>query len=265
MKLVKNTLLAAALTLSLASAAMATPSTQIWIPSTDVKGFGEVNVGIDFYGRFASKDTAGYNMYDVGATVGVSPLENLKLEIGVDYLTNNIQGAGHTADHHPIYFNAKLGTPEDGFGIKGLPAFAVGVYNLGTVDKAETVGSTRQNIMYGLVAKTLPVIGRISAGGYVGSERALRTAYNPKNNNSGVMASWDRSMTEISDKLWLAVDYMSGNNANGALSMGGSWAFNKNVSLLVGTVFFNPFYKPSGAGDLPGGKPAFTTQLDINF
>ena len=63
----------------------------------------------------------------------------------------------------------------------------------------------------------------------------------------------------------LAVDFMSGYNANGALSVGGSWAFSKNVSLLVGTEFFNPFYKSSGAGDLPGGKPAFTTQLDINF
>jgi len=267
MKSVRSMILAAALTLSFASAAMATPSTQVWIPSPDVKGFKEVNFGIDYYGRFSQDASAGYNMYDIGATVGVSPFENLKLEIGVDYLTNNIQGGGHTADNHPIYFNAKMGTPEDAFGIKGMPAFAVGIYNLGTVDKVETVGSTRQNIVYGLVGKTLPVIGRLSAGGYHGSSRALATAANGKetNNNNGVMASWDRTMTEVSDKLWLAVDYMSGNNANGALSVGGSWAFSKNVSLLVGTVFFNPFYKPSGAGDLPGGKPAFTTQLDITF
>ena len=265
MKFVRHSVLAASLTLTLASAALATPSTQVWIPSPDVKGFKEVNIGIDYYGRFSQKDTAGPNYYDVGVTVGVSPLENLKLEVGVDYLTSNLQNSQHTADHHPIYFNAKLGTPEDAFGIKGLPALAVGVYNLGTVDKPETVGSTRQNIVYGLVGKTLPVIGRLSAGGYYGSERALKTAYNPKNNNSGLMASWDRTISEISDKLWLSVDYMSGNNANGALSLGGSWAFSKNVSLLVGTVFFNPFYKPSGAGDLPGGKPAFTTQLDINF
>ena len=271
MKSVRSMILAAALTLSCATAALATPSTQVWIPSPDVKGFKEVNFGIDYYGRFSQKNTdggTGLNMYDVGATVGVSPFENLKLEIGVDYLTNNIQGGGHTADNHPFYFNAKMGTPEDAFGIKGMPALAVGIYNLGTVDKPESaVNSTRQNIVYGLVGKTLPVIGRLSAGGYHGSARALATAANGKetNNNNGVMASWDRTMTEISDKLWLAVDYMSGNNANGALSVGGSWAFSKNVSLLVGTVFFNPFYKPSGAGDLPGGKPAFTTQLDINF
>lgn len=264
MKVIKTALMAAAITASLATVAMATPSTQIWIPSPDVKGFKEVNFGIDYYGRFSSKADAGPNYYDAGVTVGVSPLENIKLEVGVDYLTSNLQN-DNAFDSHPIYFNAKLGTPEDAFGIKGLPAFAVGIYNLGTVDKPETVGSTRQNIVYGLVGKTFPVIGRISAGGYYGSERALKTTYNPSKNNSGVMASWDRSMTEISDKLWLAVDYMSGNNANGALSVGGSWAFSKNVSLLVGTVFFNPFYKPSTTGDLPGGKPAFTTQLDINF
>jgi hypothetical protein len=263
MKSVRSMILAAALTLSFASAAMATPSTQVWIPSPDVKGFGEVNFGIDSYIRFSPKTDAGTNIYDVGATVGVLPFEKLKLEIGIDYLTS-LKQDDNKADNHPFYFNAKLGTPEDAF-FKGMPSLAVGVYNMGTYDKIENGLSTRQNIAYGLVGKTLPVIGRLSAGGYYGSERALATTYNPSNNNSGIMASWDRSMTEISDKLWLAVDYMSGNNANGALSFGGSWAFNKNVSLLVGTVFFNPFYKSSGTGDLPGGKPAFTTQLDINF
>ena len=117
------------------------------------------------------------------------------------------------------------------------------------------------------------MIGRLSAGGYYGSERALAFGTNQKNNNTGVMASWDRSMPEISDKLWLAVDYMGGNNANGEVSVGGSWTFSKNVSLIVGVVFFNPFYQTSsfdpsngnGGNINPGGKPALTTQLDIAF
>jgi hypothetical protein len=58
---------------------------------------------------------------------------------------------------------------------------------------------------------------------------------------------------------------MSGNNANGEISLGASWAFSKQVTVLVGAVFFNPFYNPSGTGDLPGGKPAFTTQLTVNL
>ncbi len=264
MKSVRSMILAAALTLSLSSTALATPSTQIWIPSPDVKGFGEVNFGIDYYGRFTQKSDAGANVYDVGVTVGVLPFENIKLEIGIDYLNTNLQN-DNPYDNHPFYFNAKLGTPEDAFGIKGMPALAVGIYNMGTFDKPEVGASTRQNIVYGLVGKTLPVIGRLSAGGYYGSQRALTVGTNTNNNNSGMMASWDRTMSEISDKLWLAVDYMSGNNANGALSVGGSWAFTKNVSLLVGTVFYNPFYKRSQEENLPGGKPAFTTQLDITF
>jgi len=263
-----RTVLAAALaTVALAcGTALATPSTQIWIPSTDVKSLKDIHIDIDNYSRFSTKADGGPNYYNIGLSAGVLPFENVKLELGIDYLTTSLQN-DNAFDNHPFYFNAKLGTPEDAFGIKGLPAFAVGAYNIGTYDKPELGLSTRQNIVYGLVAKTLPVVGRLSAGGYVGAKRALYTAFNPveTNMNSGVMASWDRTMSEISDKLWLAVDYMSGNNANGALSVGGSWAFSKQVSLIVGVVTFNPFYKPSGTGDLPGGKPALTTQLDLSF
>jgi len=58
----------------------------------------------------------------------------------------------------------------------------------------------------------------------------------------------------------MAVDYMGGNNYYSALSAGASWAFTPNVSVLVGANFYNPFQKT-----LYGGKPTFTTQLDINF
>jgi hypothetical protein len=249
--------------------ALATPSTQIWIPSTDAKSFKDIHIDIDNYTRFDGKSYNGFNpnLYNVGVSAGVLPSENVKLEIGVDFLKSGYQdGTVYPYDKGPFYFNAKLGIPEDAFGIKGLPAFAVGGYNFGTYDKAGI--STRQNIVYGLVAKTLPVIGRISVGGYNGSERALG-----RNANTGILASWDRSMPEISDKLWLAVDYMSGNNVNGEISVGGSWAFSKQVSLIAGVVFFNPFYNissydpsnGSGGNINPGGKPAFTTQLDISF
>lgn len=264
-KILASTVLAVAMA---CGSAMATPSTQIWIPSPDVKAFKDIHIDVDNYMRFSPKADGGPNYYNLGVSAGVLPYENIKLELGVDMLMTSLQN-DNQADNHPFYFNAKLGTPEDAFGVKGLPAFAVGAYNLGTYDKPANGLSTRQNIVYGLVGKTLPVVGRFSVGGYYGSSRALATTGNPSGskNNSGVMASWDRSMPEISDKLWLAVDYMSGNNANGEISVGGSWAFNKNVSLIVGAVFFNPFYNV-GTGDngtIPGGKPALTTQLDISF
>jgi len=246
MKFGKLVATAAAIVALASSSALATPSTQIWIPSTDAKDFKVVHVDIDNYARFSSKNNDGtnVNIYNIGLSAGVLPLENLKLEIGVDFLKQST-----SYDDHPFYFNAKLATPEGAFGIKELPAFALGGYNLGTVS------ATEQNIVYALTAKTLPVVGRLSFGGYTADKDALGST-----SDQGILASWDRSMPEISDKLWLAVDYMSGKNLNGAVSVGGSWAFSKQVSLIVGVVVFNP------AQDVkPGGKPALTTQLDINL
>ena len=66
-------------------------------------------------------------------------------------------------------------------------------------------------------------------------------------------------MSEISDKLWASVDYQGGDSAVGALSFGASWAFSKNVSLLVGYVIWNNDKIPGNVGN------SFTTQLDINL
>ncbi len=243
MKMVKMVTLAATLVALASSSAMATFSGQIWIPSTDVKGFKEVNISIDNYLRVSNKPDALANYYDAGITVGVLPLEKIKLEVGVDYYTDNV--AGSVASKNPAYMNFKAGIPEDAF-FKGMPAIAAGMYGLNSANNVLS-----QNIAYGLIAKTIPVIGRLSVGGYNGAETSLGTY------NTGVLASWDRAMSEISDKLWLAVDYQSGNNFMGALSVGGSWAFSSNASLLVGANFYNK---------IPlGGKPTVTTQLDINF
>jgi hypothetical protein len=269
MKFGKIMVKAAAMVALASTAALATPTGQIWIPSTDVKGFKEINISIDNYIRFSDAADAGANTYDVGVTVGVIPLENFKLEIGVDYMTDNMGTKDSVGGKHPIYFNAKAGIPEDAFGIKGMPAVAAGIYGIGTYDRGldanRAPNNTMQNITYGLVAKTFPVIGRLSVGGYHGSEKYLGD-----NVNSGVLASWDRTMSEISDKLWLAVDYMGGKNSLGAVSFGGSWAFSKQVSLIVGLNVYNPFQSSAGAqvtsgNSLPGGKPTFTTQLDINL
>ena len=260
MKRVKMLAAAAAMVVMATGTAMATPSTQIWIPSTDAKDFKSYHIDIDNYARFSSKNNDGLsaNMYNIGLSAGVLPLENLKLEVGVDFLkvgNIGIDGNGNpiSGDDHPFYFNAKLATPEGAFGIKELPAFAVGMFNIGTV------GATGQNISYGLVAKTLPVVGRLSLGGYKGAETNLC-----KGADSGLLASLDRNIPDISDKLWLAVDYMSGKNANGEVSIGGSWAFSKQISLIVGAVFFNPFQNTVN-GSIPGGKPTLTTQIDISL
>jgi hypothetical protein len=267
MKLTRIMAAASAIVALASSMALATPTAQIWIPSTDAKGFKEVTVNITNISRFSSSpDATSPNYYDVGVVAGVLPFEAVKMEIGVDYLTTGGYAGFGYSDAHPFLFNTKLATAED-LGFKGMPAFAIGAYNIGTYDKPERALSTRQNLAYGLVAKTLPVIGRLSAGGYMGAKRALYNGTNTvdTNMNSGFMASWDRTITEVSDKLWLAVDYMSGNNLNSQLGIGGSWAFSKQITVLTGVQIFNPGYKTSGGETLPGGKPAFTTQLYINF
>jgi hypothetical protein len=147
------------------------------------------------------------------------------------------------ADDTPYYFNAKVATPEGAlFG--GSPALAVGGYNFGTESDV-----TNQNIVYGLVAKTLPVVGRFSVGYFTSNEDVIG------DDNSDILASWDRTLTEISPKLWAAVDYQGGESALGALSFGLSWAFADNVSVIAGYDIFNN-------SDL---NDTFTTQLDINF
>lgn len=239
--------LAMALLVATCSLALATPSTQIWIPSTDIQPFKTGHLGLDTYIRTSKKGPVTSNTYDAGLTFGVLPFEKLQMEVGADYMET---GTNSITDSSPFYFNGKIGTPEDSL-FTYSPALAGGIYNWGT-----KVGVTTQNVAYVLAARTLPVVGRISAGYFHGSSRVL-VDENGKSANDGVLLSWDRTMSEISDKLWLGVDYQSGKSSLGALNFGVSWAFSKNVSVIFGYDIYNNI--------ATGGKNTFTTQLDINF
>lgn len=243
-------LAAAAIVVLTCSSAMATPSTQIWIPSTDVQAFKSVHLGIDNYVRAERKSdgTRDPNVYDLGLTVGVLPFEKAQMEVGIDYLVN-----GSAYDNYPLYFNAKLGTPENSL-FKNSPALAIGGYNIGT--NSSNALRTDQNIVYALTAKTLPVVGRFSAGYFIGNDKVLLDE-NGKKENDGILLSWDRTMSEISDNLWAAVDYQGSDSAMGALSFGVAWSFSKNVSVIFGYDIYN--------NAKVAGKNTFTTQLDINF
>jgi len=244
-----------------AAVTMATPSTQVWIPSTDIQPFNVWHLGLDNYLRTSSQGdiTPGQrdpNVYDAGLTVGVLPFEKVNAEVGVDYVAN---GTGY--DDYPVYFNAKVGIPE-GTLVTNAPALAVGGFGFGTNGKKDSAVRTDQDIVYGMVAKTLPAfgavpsLGRLSAGYYVGNSEVL-LGTDGKKANDGVLLSWDRTMNEISDKLWLAVDYMGGENSLSALSFGAAWSFSKNVSVIFG---YDIYEEKSLAG-----ANTFTTQVDINF
>lgn len=115
---------------------------------------------------------------------------------------------------------------------------------------------TNQNILCGLAARNIEKLGRLSAGYFSGNDKVL-VKENGEKANTGVLLSWDRSMTEISDKLWAAVDYQGGNSSLGALSFGASWAFAPNTSVIFGYDSYNNA-KVAGADTV-------TVQLDINF
>ena len=230
-----------------------TPSTQIWIPSTDFQKWKTMHLGLDNYIRTSNiNGVRGAGIFDAGFTTGLLPFEKFQGEIGVDYLYMG----DSNYDNHPIYFNAKIGLPEDVF-FKGFPAIALGAYNFGL-----KTNLTNYNIIYGEIAKTIPILGRLSVGYYTGNDKVL-VDENLKKANNGVLLSWDRTMTEISDKLWLAVDYQGGKNYLGALSFGASWAFSKNVSVIFGYDIYNnknAYYNTSNQN-----ANTFTAQVDINF
>jgi len=230
-----------------------TPSTQIWIPSTDFQKWKTMHLGLDNYIRTSKIDgIRGAGMFDLGLTTGLLPFEKFQGEIGVDYLSMG----DSNYDDHPIYFNAKIGLPEDAL-FKGSPSLALGAYNFGLKKNL-----TNYNILYGEIAKTIPVLGRVSVGYYTGNDKLL-VDENLKKANNGLLLSWDRTMSEISDKLWLAVDYQGGKNYLGALSFGASWAFSKNVSVIFGYDIYNnknAYYNTNNQN-----ANTFTAQVDINF
>lgn len=232
---------------------LSTPSTQIWIPSTDFQKWKTMHLGLDNYIRTKKiNGVRGAGIFDLGLTAGFLPFEKFQGEIGVDYLSMG----DSNYDDHPVYFNAKIGLAESAM-FKGSPALALGAYNIGLKKNL-----TDYNIIYGAIAETIPVIGRITVGYYTGNEKVL-VDENLKKANNGLLLSWDRTMSEISDKLWFAIDYQGGKSYLGALNIGASWAFSKNVSVIFGYDIYNnknAYYNTNN----PNAN-SFTAQVDINF
>lgn len=240
--------LIALLALGLAVETGATPSTQIWIPSTDIQPFTVVHLNVDAYLRVRNENdgTRKAPLSMIGPTIGVLPWKKVQAEVGFDLMYQGVR----VLDDNPGYFHAKVGTPE-----KSLhdwsPALAVGAYNLGTKDRY-----TNQNIFYGLAARTLPVVGRLSAGYYAGNGDVLVNERGERRKD-GLLLSWDRTMKEISDKLWLAVDYQGGQSSLGATNVGFAWAFTEKTSVIFGYDIYN--------NRNVAGKNTVTIQVDINL
>ena len=70
-----------------------------------------------------------------------------------------------------------------------------------------------------------------------------------------LMQNLEKKLSEVSDKLWVCVEYQGTESSYGALNLGFSWNFTKDISVLCGYEFYNNKNFADTA----------TIQLDINF
>lgn len=238
-----------------AATAHATPSTTYWTPATtDIQPYGVWHITYDSYFTVFRKADKGAGDFptDVGLTVGVLPFEKLQMEVGVDLLEPS---------DDPLFFNAKIGTPEGAL-FPGSPAINVGIFNVGTQTSKDKT-RTDQNIGHIMFGKTIPVLGRLFAGYYVGNATVLKNSKG-ETDNHGVMVGFDHGFLPKKEKdgseynrVVLAADYASGKNSFGGGGVGLYYYFTKNIDLLTGPVWFND--------EGINGKWKWTVQLDINF
>ena len=247
------------------SSAYATPTTLIWTPSTDIQPYKKIHLNLDEYFPVAKRDHTDARVYVLqvyGPTFSLlsdkpqdnllgkiwEPLGKVMAETGFDYK----KGLGSVLDKWPWYFHFKFGVPEDAY-FKNMPAFAIGAYDMGIKHNR-----TNNNVWYVRAAKTLSAgsfdLGRFSFGYFNGNPKLL-VDENGKRDNAGPMFAWERVMTEISDKLWVCVDYQATHSSYGALNLGFSWKFTNNISTIVAYDFYNN----------PNLRDTVTLQVDIDF
>ncbi|HBC47567.1 MAG TPA: hypothetical protein DEO84_05750 [candidate division Zixibacteria bacterium] len=211
----------------------ATATTHIWAPSTDVQGYKVWHITSDVY--IPVKEDANHNRLpattNIGLTVGILPFKKINAELGIDHKSGLA-----AADHYPFYGNLKIGAPENAFG--GFsPSVAVGIFDVGSKKDF-----TNFNIFYGKVAKSVQSgnwsLGRFSLGYFSGNNKLLINGQS-ESDNSGIIAAWERTFPELSDKFWFCVEYMGTKSVYGSLNIGIAWKFASNVSVLGGYEFYN--------------------------
>lgn len=229
--------------------AHSTPSTHIWAPSTDTQDWGTGHVTADYYVPVQRNGdgSRARTITDEGLTFGMLPFNKLRAEAGFDFKT----GYGDL-DNWPVYFNAKIAIPENSYG-PYFPAVAAGIYDVGTRRE-----KTDNNIVYVKTAKTFKIkdvsLGRFSIGYFWGNDKLLLDGEGEKNAD-GIFWAWERTMTEISDKLWICAEYQATESAYGAFNLGFSVQFTKDISAIAGYQFYNNKNIADTA----------TIQVDINY
>lgn len=200
--------------LSAAVTCFATPSTLIWIPSTDIQPPKTWHFGVDDLFNAGTPGKQGTDITDIGLTYGVCT----GLEVGVDYFS------GMDA---PLFLNAKYSARP--FGSNGEWTASVGLYGLGFGHHVS------QNMIYGLLSYEF-CKDRIHLGYFTGAEDVLVDPFTGESSSDGVLLGWDRS---LGGKWWAAVDYQGSESAVGALSVGIAYSVSDSSSVLLGANFWN--------------------------
>jgi hypothetical protein len=189
---------------AVAGAAGATPSTIVFIPSTDTVAKGTAHLDYDTYFTVGQGKNNATTM-DFGVGYGITD----RWEMGVDYFTG-------TPD--PVCFHTKYRV----YDRKGLK-IALGAQLVGHR------GTTGADQLYGLGSYDTR-IGRFAAGYAFGDRKTLGPDHDQ------LWLSWDKALT---DRWWAGVDYASGTSSLGALSLGVGYSFAKNAGLILGYDAYN--------------------------
>lgn len=205
----------------------ATPSTLVYIPSTDIQPYKTWHLGTDSY----IPNNGAAPLVDIGVTYGVAP----RIEVGADLASGLVDAAGEPINK-PLWLNAKIQvlTSEQ----SPIPV-AVGIYN------ASPKSAANQQIIYGVGSYAFSGGPRLTLGAYSGREGGIGSS------KDGVLAGLDYTR----GKWWYGVDYMSGDNAVGAVSPGIGYNFADNAGVIVGYDFYNS----SSVTD------TWNIQYDVNF
>lgn len=240
----------AAVTLTAAPAALATPSTVVWTPATTyTQPYLVPHLTYDTYFGEQGDLPATY-----GLTVGILPYEKVLAEVGFDLFY-----PGNTFDF--LQLNGKVTVVEGALG-EWSPGLSVGVANWGFKKDVSDYG-----LAYAVLTKALGPAGTLGVGGYLGSgSKVLWTGSGGKKEDAGLMASYTSPDFNVDvtglKKITLGVDYASGKNWFGAVGAAASFYFTDSIALLTGPVFFldKDLYKNGYGSDF-----MWTAQIDVDF
>ena len=226
----RTVLIALGVPLIAAGTCFATPSTLVWIPSTDIQGLKTWHFGVDDLINYGSPEKIKADATVVGITYGVAE----GFEVGLDVFSGI---------DDPLFLNAKWSSQP--LGKNGEWQGSLGGYNFG-FDSA-----TSPDILYALVSYKAGK-DRFHLGYFTGDDMVMIDPVTGGDESDGVLFGWDRS---FGNKWWGSVDYQGGDSTYGATSFGVAYTLSDSASILAGMNFYNN----------PAIDDTVTIQFDLNF